>query len=133
MSGLGDRRPVDSEAPARSQPVMPDRQFPNSRIGRRTEAGVAERVLVLVGTKKGAFILESDAARRAWALRGPFCETWPMNHVVADPATGAIYGGGGNEWYGPAVWTSADLGATWTHSSRGLGYPAGEAPVRSVW
>ena len=45
------------------------------------------KVLILLGTKKGAFILESDAARRSWALRGPFCETWPMNHVIADPAT----------------------------------------------
>ena len=67
---------------------------------------MAQKVLVLLGTKKGAFILESDATRRSLALRGPFCETWPMNHVVADPATGTIYGGGGNEWFGPAVWKS---------------------------
>ena len=64
---------------------------------------------------------------------GPFCETWPMNHVVADPATGTIYGGGGNEWFGPAVWKSTDLGATWTHSSEGLAYEAGEEPIKSVW
>jgi photosystem II stability/assembly factor-like uncharacterized protein len=56
-----------------------------------------------------------------------------MNHVVADPATCAIYGGGGNEWFGPAVWKSTDLGATWTHSSEGLAYPAGETPIKSVW
>ena len=48
------------------------------------------KVLVLLGTKKGAFVLESDASRRSWALRGPFCETWPLNHVIADPATGTI-------------------------------------------
>ena len=41
-----------------------------------------------------------------------------MNHVVGDPATGTIYAGGGNEWFGPAVWKSTDLGATWTHSQR---------------
>ena len=45
---------------------------------------MAPRVFVLLGTKKGAFTLESDATRRSWSLRGPFCETWPMNHVVAD-------------------------------------------------
>ncbi len=94
---------------------------------------MATKVLVLLGTKKGAFVLESDAARRRWALRGPFCETWPMNHVVGDPATGTIYGGGGNEWFGPAVWKFADLGATWTHSSDGLAYAAGEQPIKSVW
>jgi photosystem II stability/assembly factor-like uncharacterized protein len=91
------------------------------------------KVLILLGTKKGAFILESDAARRAWALRGPFCETWPLNHVVAEPASGAIFAAGGNEWFGPAIWRSTDLGATWTHSSEGLAYREGEEPVKTAW
>ena len=51
---------------------------------------MATKVLILLGTKKGAFILESDALRSSWQLRGPFCETWPMNHAIADPATGTI-------------------------------------------
>ena len=91
------------------------------------------RVLVLLGTRKGAFVLEGDAARLRWSLSGPFCDTWPMNHVVADPQTGTIYAGGGNDWFGPAVWKSTDLGASWTHSSDGLRYGAGEPPVVSVW
>jgi photosystem II stability/assembly factor-like uncharacterized protein len=91
------------------------------------------KTLVLLGTRKGAFILESDAARRDWKLRGPYCETWPMNHVVADAATGTIYGGGGNEWFGPAVWKSEDLGQSWTHSSEGLKYAEGEEPIKAVW
>jgi photosystem II stability/assembly factor-like uncharacterized protein len=94
---------------------------------------MATRVFVLLGTKKGAFTLESDASRRDWSLRGPFCETWPMNHVVAEPATGTIYAGGGNEWFGPAVWKSTDLGETWSHSSNGLAYKEGEDPISSVW
>ena len=94
---------------------------------------MARQVFVLVGTRKGAFVLESDAARRSWQLRGPFCETWPTNHLVADPASGTLYAGGGNEWFGPAVWKSTDLGAHWTHSSQGLAYEAGQAPVKSVW
>lgn len=94
---------------------------------------MAESVLLLVGTKKGAFILESDAARRSWSLRGPFCEAWPINHVIAEPASGRIHAAGGNEWFGPAVWTSEDLGASWMHSSEGLAYGDGEPPIRSVW
>ena len=94
---------------------------------------MAEKVLVLIGTKKGAFLLESDKARRSWSLRGPFCDTWPINHIAADPETGIIYAGGGNEWFGPAVWKSTDLGESWTHSSEGLAYPEGETPVKTVW
>ena len=94
---------------------------------------MARKVLVLLGTKKGVFILESDAARHDWSLRGPLCETWPINHAAADPDTGTIYAGGGNAWFGPAVWRSDDLGATWTHSSQGLAMPEGETPVATVW
>jgi photosystem II stability/assembly factor-like uncharacterized protein len=94
---------------------------------------MGQRILVLVGTKKGAFIAESDSARRSWRLRGPFCETWPINHVVADPESGTIYGAGGNEWFGPAVWKSTDLGETWTHSSDGLAYAEGQEPIKAVW
>lgn len=94
---------------------------------------MTNKVLILVGTKKGAFVLESDAARKSWELRGPYCETWPMNHVTADPATGTIFAGGGSEWFGPAVWKSSDLGSTWTHSSMGLAYPEGETPIKAVW
>ena len=66
-------------------------------------------------------------------MRGPYCEHWPLNHVVGDPETGAIYAAGGNEWFGPAVWASRDLGATWTHSSHGLAYAEGETPIKTGW
>ena len=91
------------------------------------------KVLLLIGTKKGVFLVQSDAARAAWAISGPFCETWPINHAVADPQTRTIYAGGGNEWFGPAVWRSNDLGATWSHSSQGLAYDEGETPIKTVW
>ncbi len=94
---------------------------------------MATRVFVLLGTKKGVFILESDAARQTWSLRGPFCETWPINHAIADPMTGTIHAAGGNEWFGPAVWKSVDFGRTWTHSSEGLAYPANDDAIKSVW
>lgn len=86
---------------------------------------------LLVGTRKGLFIL--DRGPDGWAVSGPFCEAWPIHHAIADPATGAIHAAGGNAWFGPAVWTSRDGGASWTHSSAGLAYPAGEAPVEAVW
>ena len=94
---------------------------------------MAQRILLLVGTKKGAFTFTSDTGRRSWDLRGPFCEAWPINHVIADAGSGTIYAGGGNEWFGPAVWKTTDLGSTWTHSSEGLRYPEGETPIKAAW
>jgi photosystem II stability/assembly factor-like uncharacterized protein len=94
---------------------------------------MASKVLVLIGTKKGSFIFESDATRASWSLRGPYCATWPIQHVVADPKSGTLYAGGGNEWFGPAVWKSSDLGATWSHSSEGLKYEEGDTPIKTVW
>jgi len=94
---------------------------------------VAERVLVLLGTRKGLLILESGPDRREWALRGPFCDNWPIHHAIGDKATGAIFAAGGNAWFGPAVWRSDDLGASWTHSSEGLSYGEGEPAVTSAW
>ena len=93
------------------------------------------RAILLVGTAKGAFFVESDAQRRAWDIRGPLCEGWPIHDLIVEPGSGAILAGGGSPWYGPAVWRSEDLGASWTHSSEGLTYGDGAAgdPVATVW
>ena len=82
------------------------------------------RTLLLVGTRKGCFLVEGDGDRREWALRGPFCEAWPVYHAVHDPSTGAIFAAAASEWHGSAVWRSGDLGETWTLSSEGLEYDA---------
>ncbi len=94
---------------------------------------MSRNVHILVGTKKGAFVLDGDEARKSWSLRGPFCEAWPINHVVGDPKSGTIYAGGGNEWFGQAVWKTQDFGRIWSHSSEGLNYEEGEDPIKAVW
>lgn len=94
---------------------------------------MSKRVLILIGTKKGLFIAESDGNREKWSLKGPLCEMWPINHAIGDPQSGTIYAGGGNSWFGPAVWKSTDLGDSWTHSSEGLAYEEGLEPVETVW
>jgi photosystem II stability/assembly factor-like uncharacterized protein len=83
---------------------------------------MAERVVLLVGTRKGCFIMESDADRREWDVRGPFCEGWPVYHAVLDTDSGAIYAAAASEWHGAGVWRSPDMGETWAMSSEGLGY-----------
>ena len=78
--------------------------------------------LLLIGTRKGCFLMESDDDRRKWKLRGPFCEGWPVYHAVYDGSSGAIYAAAASEWLGSTVWRSPDLGETWTQSSEGLSY-----------
>ena len=80
------------------------------------------KVILLVGTRKGCFVLESDGDRDDWDVRGPFCEGWPVYHAVYDHADGAIYAAAASEWHGASVWRSPDLGETWTQSSEGLGF-----------
>ena len=94
---------------------------------------MSERVELLVGTKKGAFILQSDASRRDWRVRGPFCETWPIHHLVRAGSDGTLYAAGGNAWYGPSVWRSEDDGATWSQSSDGLTYGDDGPTITTIW
>jgi photosystem II stability/assembly factor-like uncharacterized protein len=90
-------------------------------------------ILVLIATGKGAFILEGDTNRRDFALKGPFCDAQSVNHVIADPATGTLYAGGGDGWVGPAVWRSTDRGQSWTRFDQGLAYPDGQDKLKAVW
>lgn len=71
-------------------------------------------VTILVGTTKGAFLL--DRGQAGWDVRGPFCEGWPVNHMIGDPETGNLWAGGGGDWPGAGVWRSSDGGVTWTLS-----------------
>ena len=90
------------------------------------------RVTVLVGTRKGCFLLESDADRRDWSVRGPYCDGWPIYHAIHDAATGALYAAAASEWHGAGVWRSADGGENWTMSSEGLSYENGDLKLSKV-
>jgi len=70
-------------------------------------------VTVLVGTTKGAFLVSGGEDRSGWTVSGPFCDGWPINHVIGDPDTGTIWAGGGGDWHGAGVWRSSDSGKTW--------------------
>jgi photosystem II stability/assembly factor-like uncharacterized protein len=89
------------------------------------------RTVLLVGTRKGCFLLESDGDRRDWNLRGPYCEGWPVYHAIYDDSSGTIYAAAASEWHGSAVWRSPDLGDAWEHSSEGLAYEADGAKKMS--
>ncbi len=94
---------------------------------------MADRTALLVGTRKGLFVLGGDTDRRTWQIRGPLCDGWPIHDTAFDPASGAIFAAGGSPWYGPAVWRSDDLGASWTHSSEGLTYGDDGPKIEATW
>jgi photosystem II stability/assembly factor-like uncharacterized protein len=85
------------------------------------EETMAERVTVLVGTTKGAFLISSGDSRKGWEVSGPHCGGWPINHVVADPKTGNLWAGGGGEWHGAGIWRSTDGGKSWQVSKLSRG------------
>ena len=71
-------------------------------------------VRVLVGTRKGAFILESDGKREKWDISGPHFAGWEMYHLKGSPADpNRIYASQCSGWHGQVVQRSNDGGKTW--------------------
>ncbi len=84
------------------------------------------RVRVLVGTRKGAFILESDGKREKWDVSGPHFAGWEMYHLKGSPADpNRIYASQTSGWFGQIIQRSDDGGKTWHQP----GTPPGEPPA----
>ncbi len=71
-------------------------------------------VRVLVGTRKGAFILEADGKRQKWNISGPHFPGWEMYHIKGSPADpDRLYASQSSGWFGQLVQRSNDGGKTW--------------------
>jgi hypothetical protein len=69
---------------------------------------------VLVGTKKGAFILTADGARRQWEVTGPHFPGWEIYHLKGSPADpNRIFASQTSGWFGQVIQRSKDGGKTW--------------------
>jgi photosystem II stability/assembly factor-like uncharacterized protein len=69
---------------------------------------------VLVGTRKGAFILTSDEAREEWTVDGPHFPGWEIYHLKGSPLDPQrLYASQSSGWFGQVVHRSDDGGATW--------------------
>ena len=72
------------------------------------------KVRVLVGTRKGAFILESDGKREKWNINGPHFAGWEIYHMKGSPADpNRIYASQTSGWFGQIIQRSSDGGKTW--------------------
>jgi photosystem II stability/assembly factor-like uncharacterized protein len=71
-------------------------------------------VRVLVGTKKGAFVLTSDGKRANWDINGPHFGGWEMYHLKGSPADpNRLYASQSTGWFGQQMQRSSDGGKTW--------------------
>ena len=90
------------------------------------------KVRVLVGTRKGAFILESDGKREKWDVSSPHFAGWEMYHIKgshADP--NRIYASQTSGWFGQIIQRSDDGGKTWHQPGTPAGQEAAPGPPKS--
>jgi photosystem II stability/assembly factor-like uncharacterized protein len=93
------------------------------------------RVRLLVGTRMGLFLLESDRDRRTWRMHGPEIAGYEIYHAVWDPRTpGTGYAAARHAVWGAHVYRTADGGRTWEMCLETPRHPQerGE-PLRAIW
>ena len=91
------------------------------------------RILVLAGTRKGAFIFESDPSRQEWRTSGPHFPGWSLTHMKVDARNGQLYAALSHDVYGSNIHRSADLGQHWEMID-GPHFPQGdERTVSRMW
>jgi photosystem II stability/assembly factor-like uncharacterized protein len=88
---------------------------------------------VLVGTRKGAFILTADGKRDKWEVSGPHFAGWEIYHMKGSPVEpDRIYASQSSGWFGQVIQRSSDGGKTWETPGGGVGkspegFPIGES------
>ncbi len=99
------RQPTASAKPARRSPPARD-------------------VLVLVATRKGAFLYRGDAGRRRWRTDGPHFLGHIINHLVLDPRDGrTLLAAAKTGHLGPTIFRSTDRGRSWKEAARPPAFP----------
>ena len=89
-------------------------------------------VRLLVGTRKGAFVLTADGARKEWKVDGPHFGGWEIYHVKGSPAApDRLFAAQSSGWFGQLIQRSDDGGATWEPMGNKFSYE-GE-PGTHLW
>lgn len=94
-------------------------------------------VLLLVGTMKGAFILKSDAARKAWDVGGPYFPGRAIYAMAHDSREGRrrLWSGVNSSFWGSYLSSSDDFGKTWTEpETYGVKFPEDtDNSLKQIW
>jgi photosystem II stability/assembly factor-like uncharacterized protein len=89
-------------------------------------------VRALVGTRKGAFILTSDARRERWDISGPHFAGWEIYHLNGSPADpNRLYASQSSGWFGQVIQRSDDGGKTWEPVGNKFAYDG--VPGTHLW
>src|SRR3954454_25001371 len=120
MSGLARRATPNWSA--RRDNAPPDRSI-NSTLDARKETAMSS-VRVLVGTRKGAFVLTADGKRQKWDVSGPHFGGWEIYHLKGSPADpNRLYASQTSGWFGQIIQRSDDGGKTWHQPGTPAGQP----------
>jgi photosystem II stability/assembly factor-like uncharacterized protein len=91
------------------------------------------KVRVLVGTRKGAFVLTSDGKREKWDVSGPHFAGWEMYHLKGSPADpNRIYASQTSGWFGQIIQRSDDGGKSWHQPGTPPGEPSIPGPPKAA-
>ena len=92
------------------------------RVGARRAR--PRRLMLLVATRKGAWLFHGDAARKTWRVDGPHFLGHIVNHLVLDPRDGrTLLAAAKTGHLGPTIFRSTDLGRTWKEAARPPAFP----------
>ena len=75
-------------------------------------------VAVLVGTRKGLFVLTGDETRRNWKVEGPHLTGFEVFHATRDPRDGTVHAATNNWVYGATAHRSGDQGESWERAEQ---------------
>lgn len=134
------KKPVNAKKPVRKPaPVPSSAQRGLGRAAKVVRAAAAraarasstlvggegtQRVVLLVGTRKGAWVLVADSERRRFRVEGPHFLGCIVNHVVLDPRDRrTLLASAKTGHLGPTLYRSTDLGRTWTEATRPPAFP----------
>lgn len=96
---------------------------------------MGQQVILLVGTRKGAFLFASDPGRRAWRLSGLHLDGWEVSSLLGDGRCGRrLFAGTCHMAYGATIRVSDDLGGSWRQLERGPAYAATSGlALKRIW
>jgi len=93
-------------------------------VTKKTRTKPAPRVVVLVATRKGAWLFSGDAARKAWRVEGPHFLGHVVSHLVLDPRDGkTLLAAAKTGHLGPTVFRSSDRGRSWKEAGKPPAFP----------